>query len=360
MLSKPMTRLLISIAAMGILLAACMPAAAAPTETNTPLPERIRLYIAPETGPCESDPAQDCLLARRSQVDRWGAIEGPIEGFAYEAGFEYELVVERQKIEETAGAGDAFQYTLVEIVQMNPVEPLSTPILLAGTRWDLVSYGPAGRLQQPPTGAEVTLNFEADQASGRAGCNFYGGSYLLEGSSLSWRDPYFTTTEMACEEPLMQLESAYLQLLSGAEHIRLEDGTLTLEGPQGLLVFEVPVSAELEGTTWILNGLAERGGIVSTWIDESIEARFENGKVAGSSGCNQFSASYELDGESLLIGPAISTKMACENEVMQRETAFLSALGEVTSFVIERQTLRLLDGQGNPALIFRSASSPAP
>ncbi|MBL4918958.1 META domain-containing protein [Szabonella alba] len=56
--------------------------------------------------------------------------------------------------------------------------------------------------------------------------------------------------------------------------------------------------------------------------------------VSGFSGCNRFNARAVLDGESLRIGPAAVTRMACPPDQMALEAAFLAALTATDRFDI--------------------------
>ena len=75
--------------------------------------------------------------------------------------------------------------------------------------------------------------------------------------------------------------------------------------------------------------------------------RFENdGKVAGNGGCNRLFGSYEISGtNSILIGPLASTRMACPPTIMEKETAFISALENVRKFKRETGKLILFDDE---------------
>lgn len=64
-------------------------------------------------------------------------------------------------------------------------------------------------------------------------------------------------------------------------------------------------------------------------------------RVSGRAFCNRFSASYALTGESLTIGPAAATKMACEADAMALEQRLLALLDQVTGFTIEDGHLAL-------------------
>jgi heat shock protein HslJ len=73
------------------------------------------------------------------------------------------------------------------------------------------------------------------------------------------------------------------------------------------------------------------------------------GKVYGTTGCNDISGAYTTDGVKLSFGPMIATKMACPGN---GERDFLAALRPVTTFRIENLKLYLLAG-GKEKLQFR-------
>ena len=81
---------------------------------------------------------------------------------------------------------------------------------LAGTSWTLRSIGGT----DVPAGVAVTLELTADQASGTSGCNQYGGTYAVDGDGISFGP--MAVTEMACPDPQMAVEAAYLAALTAA------------------------------------------------------------------------------------------------------------------------------------------------
>ena len=69
--------------------------------------------------------------------------------------------------------------------------------------------------------------------------------------------------------------------------------------------------ASLEGTLWVLESYQNADGeTVEAVPNSGARADFENGEVSGTSGCNRFFGSYEVDGNSISIGPLGSTLMA--------------------------------------------------
>jgi heat shock protein HslJ len=78
-----------------------------------------------------------------------------------------------------------------------------------------------------------------------------------------------------------------------------------------------------------------------------------DGKVTGSGGCNRISGRAEVQGERITFGPMISTKMACPPAIMDQESKFLAALGDVQRFKVDAQKgkLILFNGAGRPILV---------
>jgi heat shock protein HslJ len=113
--------------------------------------------------------------------------------------------------------------------------PGSSPqsVELEGTRWQLESLN--GTPVVP--GSTVTLQFDAENfAGGNSGCNSYGGSYSLDGSSIEFSE--IASTLMACmDDGIMDQEAAYLGALNSAQQVTLDGDRLTITHPGGQLNF---------------------------------------------------------------------------------------------------------------------------
>jgi heat shock protein HslJ len=111
---------------------------------------------------------------------------------------------------------------------------------LRDTAWELASLTGSDLLP----GTTITIEFAADQVSGSAGCNTYGGTYKTSGDSLSLIDLY--ATEMGCLEPagILEQESAYLSVLSSAATYQINGHTLEVFDETGtkILVYLAPSS----------------------------------------------------------------------------------------------------------------------
>jgi heat shock protein HslJ len=100
---------------------------------------------------------------------------------------------------------------------------------VVGPVWGAVSIADKAVLDN----ALITLQLDGDgRASGKGGCNGYGGSYTLEGSVLRFGP--LAATKMACETAVMDQEQAYFDLLAQVEHYTVgDDGALVLTTADG-------------------------------------------------------------------------------------------------------------------------------
>jgi heat shock protein HslJ len=105
---------------------------------------------------------------------------------------------------------------------------------LDATSWKLESIAEdGGDMVDALPGSVVTLDFQATQVSGSAGCNNYNGSYQTDGSNIEF-GPLATTRKM-CNEPrgIMQQETAYLAALEAAAEYDLRGNRLEIKDDEG-------------------------------------------------------------------------------------------------------------------------------
>jgi heat shock protein HslJ len=110
----------------------------------------------------------------------------------------------------------------------------STGMLLIQNTWTLQSYvDTSGGLVPAIRGTPITAKFYPDGTmSGSAGCNQYSASYTTKDLAVSISPP--SMTEMYCENPIvMQQESAYLNDLSKAKELRVNELNLNLYDKTG-------------------------------------------------------------------------------------------------------------------------------
>jgi heat shock protein HslJ len=224
---------------------------------------------------------------------------------------------------------------------------------LEGVVW-ILDDASAVTLGAPPTSmARATIRFDGDEVGGTAFCNHYGGTYEAQGDALSIEVGFMT--EMACEEPSMSLEPAFVAALGEVDGYALRDGTLALSRPDTLaLVFDAERPLPLVGTAWRLDGVAAGGGAVSSTVSGiEVTATFDpDGRLTGTAGCNGYGAAYTVDGDAIAIGPPDRTDMLCGPDVMAQEVVFFDGLSRAASFGVQGSSLTLLDADGAFLLSF--------
>ena len=113
--------------------------------------------------------------------------------------------------------------------------------------------------------------------------------------------------------------------------------------------------ASLEGATWrvtALPGATLPGGSARN----ALTARFEGGRVSGFSGCNQFTGSYTVDRDKLVLGPLAGTMMACPGTAMGVEQAFHKAFTGAFSVAVDGEGMTLTPANGEPLRFVREAA----
>ena len=108
---------------------------------------------------------------------------------------------------------------------------------IEGTVWNLVSYNEQPILAE----SEINAEFAEGRVNGSAGCNSYFADYQLEDTQLNIET--IGSTKKACPDDLMKQETAYLNLLDKAESAAVVDNVLTVNTPDGDLVFDTAVNS---------------------------------------------------------------------------------------------------------------------
>ena len=200
-------------------------------------------------------------------------------------------------------------------------------------------------------GGGISAQFTADgKVSGSAGCNQYAGKYTVSGSNITF-DPAISTTMMACPQPIMDQESAYLKMLGAAKTYEVKGKELTLmdAGNKKLATYKVQTQ-DLAGTGWDAVGYNNgKQAVVSILGGTTISAIFgKDGSLTGNAGCNNYNGTYTVNGNQITIGPLASTQKFCNDPtgIMDQEAQYLAALGTAATYQIEGTTLELRTKDG--------------
>jgi heat shock protein HslJ len=113
-------------------------------------------------------------------------------------------------------------------------------------------------------------------------------------------------------------------------------------------------ASDLTGKVWALTEL--KGAPLPTGV--GISAQFSSdGKVSGSAGCNRYSGTYTVSGNSITISsPLATTMMMCDDAVMAQESAYLSALGEAKTYTVKGDQLTLAGSDKTNLAVYKVES----
>jgi heat shock protein HslJ len=116
----------------------------------------------------------------------------------------------------------------------------------------------------------------------------------------------------------------------------------------------------LTGTEWRLVSLGPAGAETDVIPGTTVTLKFgEDGRASGSTGCNSYSGTYQVRGDTVSFSRLISTRRAClDQNANQQEQRFLSALEAANRFRLSTNRLTILSDRGRSVLNFVSNSAP--
>lgn len=225
-----------------------------------------------------------------------------------------------------------------------------------GTFWNLTVLNGADLVP----GTIITAEFnEEGVVTGSSGCNNYIAGYEVDGDRITFELGSGATTRKMCPEPVMEQESVYLETLGAAATFSISGDQLTLyDANNSSVAVYTAVSQELAGSSWeVTNYNNGTGGVISVQAETQLTANFgEEGTLAGSAGCNEYTGPYEVEGNNISMGPFGTTRKLCPDPVMEQEGLYLAALETAATFKIEGQTMEIRTAEGATAVQFRRSS----
>jgi heat shock protein HslJ len=232
------------------------------------------------------------------------------------------------------------------------VEP--TAVALDGT-WRLTAANQAGDALALDATHPITLDVTGDRASGRSACNSYSGRVQAKADAVTFDG--LGGTEMACmPASVMDLEQAYLTALQGVDRAVRDGDRLTLTGPDVELSFRagpaVP-DADLVGTDWRLDMVVD-GDTASSISDRPATLLLgPNGRLTGSTGCNDFGATWQATGDDIAVDDFAITLVACSGDLGRQDAAVTAALRDGFTATITGDALTVAGASGH-GLVYRA------
>jgi heat shock protein HslJ len=136
------------------------------------------LFVAPQLADCTGVGPQKCMLVKEALDDEWSYFYDQIEGFTFEEGYSYELLVNEIPVPNPAADASSLRYELKNIISKTPA--LNSDDLLK--EWTVIKIKGLEQLTASPT---MIFEKEDFKVAGFAGCNTYFSTYTISGNTLS-------------------------------------------------------------------------------------------------------------------------------------------------------------------------------
>ncbi len=250
----------------------------------------------------------------------------------------------------------------------NALEPKPTPsaaeqaeqvverVELMGTLWEAQSFGEvdAGIDVLPDT--KLTLNLAGERYAGYDGCNWFSGVYESKAPQLTFYMP--AQTSFMCDDADVSAQSAtYFSSLINTTAYEIEGENLVTytEGNQRMATFVPATAIDMEGTPWTVKFVND--GTQMTPASEyefDVTALFKDGSLTGMIGCNDYSAEYVVDGDSITFSNILSENTDCEEYTGAPDVAtwYLDSLEQTTNFTPLSATMIFTDVDGQDTVFF--------
>ncbi len=214
---------------------------------------------------------------------------------------------------------------------------------LGGTTWSLRALNGQPALE----GITAGLIFgEGDSLSGKTGCNSFSTTYQTDGNKITIGPA--ASTMMACPQPQMDQESAFLSALANAKTYNVQGTILNLLDADGTTIAAFAkvdaASLALPGSAWTVTNFNNgKEAVVGVVVDSEITAVFgQNNMLSGNTGCNDYNVRYQVDGRNVTIDKEIQmTEMACSDELMAQEQQYLAALQSAATYSMQLDSMEL-------------------
>ena len=234
-----------------------------------------------------------------------------------------------------------------------PTAPPSDPDELNGS-WRLTSGQTNDGNMPIPDDHPITLTINGTQIGGSAACNSYGGRIVAGAGGL--RIDSLSQTEMACEEPAMAAEFAYMTAIGRVRELVRDGDELVARGEGVELRFDAlpaPPTSEMVDTEWTLETLLTEGVASSPSGEPATLHRRSDGTITGSTGCRTFRGTWTENGEQILAPSMAMDEENCAAGLSQQDQHIVSVIGDGFVPSIEGNALTLVD-PGGVGLVYRA------
>jgi heat shock protein HslJ len=201
-------------------------------------------------------------------------------------------------------------------------------------------------------GAVLRISFDDGRISVSGGCNGMGGDVTFEGDTMTVGP--MMSTQMACDQPLMDQDSAVQAFLTAGTTVSVDGDTITITGTfdgadASITLLDREVAdpdRPLADTAWTVTGVISSDAISSGWGSAVATLTIVDGQAQVNTGCNRGMASVTVDeaAGTITFGPLALTKMMCDDDAMRLEQEVTRVLTGTATYSIEAGSLTLMNG----------------
>ena len=192
--------------------------------------DRVIYWVNSYRVECTGEGLMSCLQVQKGETlqhDQWLYFYSQIDGFDYEPGYIYRILVEETKLdpEKVPADGSSIHYRLITVQDKYPDPRLRINDLWALTFMEGMAYEAAMFTEQPMLAFSVAQN----RVTGTDGCNQLNATLEVLTEEALKLGPA-ATTRRAC--PVMENSDRFIQLLTQIRTYDIEEMTLTLKDEQ--------------------------------------------------------------------------------------------------------------------------------
>lgn len=296
-----------------------------------------KITINDQTVPCIGVVPMECMQIQYENETDWTLFYNSIEGFSYEPGYYYELLIQEHKLPLNQVPADAssLHYRLEKVLSK-----IKTSNAIDNTKWVLTEVQGEIVTDNAPY---IIYDKQNKVLVGNSGCNTIRIP-LLQATESIWTTGFGMATFMTCDEARMHLEHRFLETIQNQQfEVKVKQNQLHLYvNGKSVLTFK-KLDQDNSALHFISKNnwkLIQMNGDNSKKYNQNICIDFTSHKIYGNAGCNGFGGSfiYNPSKGTLAFGPLAQTELTCES--IQIEQEFLDILqNSPLHFDVAEQTL---------------------
>lgn len=229
---------------------------------------------------------------------------------------------------------------------------------VSGYTWELYPDPERSAIRDMPSNVYITLDFGKDgKFDGFSGFSEFSGTYTLENGRFGIGMVMVNAMSSSMASGAPAVEEKFFEKFEQVKGAYVDCDKLFFMNENGVEVLSFRKFSP-EGTLWTLTTyLGDDGSATRLYGGNEITIEFESGRASGNAGCNSYFGDYELDEKGVLTFGAIGiTEMYCEGK-MDAESRYIYLLGDVASYSVNGEILKLYNLEEKPILVFSRAGS---